>query len=58
MSCRDCIHFNHKYTNKDGRQSGMCRAWEFSINENDDRGCSKKEPKPTAEQRRRDEDER
>ena len=45
MSCRDCRHFDYRFTGKGGRQAGMCRAWGFSINENDDRTCSKKEPK-------------
>ena len=44
-SCRDCRHFDHRFTDRDGRQAGMCRAWGFSINENDGRGCKKKAPR-------------
>lgn len=43
MSCRDCKHFAQKGENDNGRAYGMCRAWNFSINENDDRKCKKKE---------------
>ena len=58
MSCRDCRYFDHRITDKRGRQAGMCLAWKFSINENDDRGCKKKEPKDSrdwdAEAKRRE----
>lgn len=42
MSCRDCDHFDYRFTGTGGRQAGMCRAWGFSVNENDDRGCKLK----------------
>ena len=47
MSCRECVHFDLRHTDKDGRQAGMCRAWGFSINEFDDRGCTRKRPMET-----------
>lgn len=50
MSCRDCRYFDHRFTDKNGQQAGMCRAWGFSINENDDRGCKEKEPKSGGEE--------
>ena len=42
-SCRECAHFDMRGENKDGRAYGMCRAWGFSINEHDGRGCTKRE---------------
>lgn len=52
MSCRDCAHFAVKGENDKGRAFGMCKAWGFSINENDDKGCTKKEtsaPSPASQ---------
>ena len=43
VSCRECSHFDMRGENKDGRAYGMCRAWRFSINEHDGRGCTKRE---------------
>lgn len=43
MSCMECEHFDVKGANDKGRHYGMCRAWGFSINENDDRTCKKKQ---------------
>ena len=45
MSCMDCRHFKVMGANKNGRHFGMCLVWDFSINENDDRNCKKKELK-------------
>lgn len=47
-SCRGCAHFDKRGENKDGRAYGMCRAWGFSINEHDGRGCTSRQ---TEEQR-------
>ena len=42
--CRACRHFDHRYTGRGGRRAGMCRAWGFSVNEDDCRGCARREP--------------
>ena len=47
MSCRDCRHFLYRFTGQTGQRAGMCAAWGFSVNENDGRKCTRKEPKPT-----------
>lgn len=41
--CRACKHFDKRGENESGRAYGMCRAWGFSINENDGRNCAKRE---------------
>lgn len=41
MSCRDCKYFDQKGANAKGRAYGMCKAWDFSINENDGKNCKK-----------------
>ena len=41
LSCAECRYFKHKFTDKAGVKAGMCRAWGFSINEYDRRGCKR-----------------
>ena len=41
--CRVCVHFDKRGENESGRAYGMCRAWGFSINENDGRNCAKRD---------------
>jgi len=43
MSCADCKHFDQMGQDKKGQRFGMCKAWNFSINENDGKGCKKKQ---------------
>ena len=43
LRCRDCRHFEKQGENDRGRAFGMCRAWGFSINENDGIRCTKRE---------------
>ena len=41
LKCRNCRHFDQKGEDrKTGQRFGMCRAWDFSVNEDDARTCS------------------